>query len=206
MWLFGSKKKTVAAGPSCHGTARLGDLEDAKKAGNLKGEGGLGLGYIHEKKVLNGFEEALEPAGKGFKGGFKALFRVHDQHVLTAAPTGAGKGIGCVIPNLLRYPGSAVVLDLKGEAFSVCGRRRRELGQAVHVIDPFGITSGSGSSVNWIDWIDLDDPEVVSEAASLADTLVVRSGRGDTYRDDAASIPLQGLIGPEVHLRCKVAA
>ncbi|MCV5950975.1 type IV secretory system conjugative DNA transfer family protein, partial [Escherichia coli] len=63
-------------------------------------------------------------------------------HVVTVAPTGSGKGIGAVIPNLLTYQGSALVFDPKGENAEVTGRRRREMGQSVHVIDPFGITSG----------------------------------------------------------------
>lgn len=36
-------------------------------------------------------------------------------HVLVAAPTRSGKGVGVVIPNLLSWPGSAVVLDIKHE-------------------------------------------------------------------------------------------
>jgi hypothetical protein len=48
-----------------------------------------------------------------------------DGHMLTCAPTGAGKGIGAVIPNLLDYPGSAFVLDLKGENYAVTARARR---------------------------------------------------------------------------------
>ena len=40
-------------------------------------------------------------------------------HMLTCAPTGAGKGIGAVIPNLLDYPGSALVIDIKGENYGV---------------------------------------------------------------------------------------
>jgi len=34
-------------------------------------------------------------------------------HVLVAAPTRSGKGVGIVIPNLLSLPGSALVLDIK---------------------------------------------------------------------------------------------
>ena len=34
-------------------------------------------------------------------------------HSLVAAPTGAGKGVGIVIPTLLTYVGSTVVLDVK---------------------------------------------------------------------------------------------
>ena len=36
-------------------------------------------------------------------------------HVLVAAPTRSGKGVGIVIPNLLSWPGSVVVLDIKHE-------------------------------------------------------------------------------------------
>lgn len=45
-----------------------------------------------------------------------------DGHILTCAPTGAGKGLGGVIPNLLDYPGSAFVLDFKGENYAVTSR------------------------------------------------------------------------------------
>src|SRR5262249_21643815 len=40
-------------------------------------------------------------------------------HILTVAPTGSGKGVSAVIPNLLDYPGSVVVVDLKGENHAV---------------------------------------------------------------------------------------
>lgn len=36
-------------------------------------------------------------------------------HALVAAPTRSGKGVGIVIPNLLSWPGSVVVLDIKHE-------------------------------------------------------------------------------------------
>src|SRR3546814_11091100 len=37
------------------------------------------------------------------------------EHVLLEAPTRAGKGVGVVIPNLLTWPDSIVVLDVKQE-------------------------------------------------------------------------------------------
>ncbi len=33
-------------------------------------------------------------------------------HVVTVAPTGTGKGVACVIPTLLEYDGSAIVIDV----------------------------------------------------------------------------------------------
>jgi len=171
-WIF------VKSPPTTHGSARLGAAEDAKAWGNLDPRpGGLVLGRV-----------ADEVQGD-------RRFRVRGKHILTCAPTGAGKGVGCVIPNVLEYPGSVFVLDLKGETFAVTARRRSELGQRVHVIDPFKITAAEQrSSVNWLDWIEPTAEDSVSEAASLADTLVLRSEKGERFWDDAAVSLLQGLI------------
>ena len=38
-----------------------------------------------------------------------------DRHVMTIAGSRAGKGVSLIIPNLLLYEGSALVIDPKGE-------------------------------------------------------------------------------------------
>ncbi len=38
---------------------------------------------------------------------------------MLSAPTRSGKGVGVVIPNLLNWPDSVVVLDIKGENFDI---------------------------------------------------------------------------------------
>lgn len=40
-----------------------------------------------------------------------------DGPLITFAPTRSGKGVGCVIPNLLDFKGSAIVVDIKGENY-----------------------------------------------------------------------------------------
>ena len=45
-------------------------------------------------------------------------------HCLMVAPTGAGKGVGFVIPNLLMFAGSVIVLDIKGENYAKTARHR----------------------------------------------------------------------------------
>ena len=45
-------------------------------------------------------------------------------HAYLTAPTGSGKGVGFVIPNLLTFKGSVVVLDVKGENFVHTSRHR----------------------------------------------------------------------------------
>src|SRR4051812_4199702 len=61
-------------------------------------------------------------------------------HLITVAPTGAGKGRSVIIPNLLSYDGPVVVTDPKGENFAVTARARRQMGHAVYKLDPFGVT------------------------------------------------------------------
>lgn len=57
-------------------------------------------------------------------------------HCLLVAPTGRGKGVGFVIPNLLSYKGSAVVLDVKGENFEATARFRESMGQKIYRFSP----------------------------------------------------------------------
>ncbi|WP_082176485.1 type IV secretory system conjugative DNA transfer family protein [Pseudaestuariivita atlantica] len=57
-------------------------------------------------------------------------------HVLCVAPTGRGKTTGFVIPNLLTFRGSAVVLDVKGENFEATARYRAADGDDVYRFAP----------------------------------------------------------------------
>ena len=59
------------------------------------------------------------------------------QFVLLAAPARSGKGVGIVIPNLLSYPDSVVVLDIKRENYALTAGFRRAHGQDVYLFDPF---------------------------------------------------------------------
>lgn len=83
-----------------------------------------------------------------------------DGHLLTIAPTRSGKALTTIIPNLLRYQGSCVVLDPKGELYEATSRWRGSLGP-VYRIAPFS-TDDTKSSQRF-------DP--VSQIGSEADTL-----------------------------------
>jgi type IV secretion system protein VirD4 len=58
-------------------------------------------------------------------------------HVLLAAPTRQGKGVGIVIPNLLNYSDSVVVLDIKLSNFQITSLFRQKHGQKVFLFNPF---------------------------------------------------------------------
>ena len=70
----------------------------------------------------------------------RALGFDDDRHIVTVAGNRAGKSSTVLIPNLLRYPGSAIVLDPKGELARATAAQRARMGQTVHVLDPFGET------------------------------------------------------------------
>ncbi len=89
-------------------------------------------------------------------------------HLVTVAPTGAGKGRGAIIPNLLSYKGPAIVVDPKGENYLVTARARREMGQQVHVIDPFRLVTEETDELNPLDVLGRPDVELESEAQALA--------------------------------------
>ena len=57
-------------------------------------------------------------------------------HALIVAPTGRGKTTGFVIPNLLTWQGSAVVLDVKGECYEASARHRAAQGDTVYRFAP----------------------------------------------------------------------
>src|SRR5690606_30749944 len=59
------------------------------------------------------------------------------QFAILAAPTRSGKGVGVVVPNLLDYRESAVVLDIKQENFELTSGWRRSIGHQVYLFNPF---------------------------------------------------------------------
>jgi len=118
-----------------------------------------------------------------------------DDHLVTIAPTGAGKGVSSAIPALLSWPGPAIVIDPKGEAFHVTARYRREIGQKVHVLDPFGVTEYPSDALNPLDLLDTSSSCPVDDAHALANLLCdgVRHSH-DPYWDDRACALITGLI------------
>ena len=70
-----------------------------------------------------------------YRGRFLAL--PGQLSVMLSAPTRSGKGVGVVIPNLLNWPDSVVVLDIKGENYDITAGYRAERGQAVYAFSPF---------------------------------------------------------------------
>jgi type IV secretion system protein VirD4 len=164
---------------------------DMLRRHDLVGEQGLALGY---------FPGGETPTPLHYTG---------NRHLLTVAPTRAGKGVSAIIPNLLAYRGSALVIDPKGENAMVTALRRGQgdparsiegMGQKVHVVDPWGlataVTGMRAACFNPLDWLDPDSQDIGENAMMLADSLVVSppGGSRDPFWDEEAKAMLMGFI------------
>ena len=144
-------------------------------------------------------EHARSPVGFSFgdpaitpADGFIDPILMEDEgHLITVASTGSGKGVGCIIPALLRHNGPVIVVDPKGENAAVTARSRRERGENVVVLDPMGITREDPGGFNPLDLIRPESPESVDEAAALVQHTLGRSlGH---HRSKVAAHPHHGL-------------
>ena len=93
-------------------------------------------------------------------------------HLITLAPTRAGKGVGTVIPNLLAVERSVLVIDPKGENARIAGEARRRFG-TVHVLDPFEVSGMPSAAYNPLDRLTPDSLDLGEDAASLTEALVM---------------------------------
>jgi type IV secretion system protein VirD4 len=98
---------------SLYGEARWASESELKRAG-LRARTGILLGRAGGRPLVFGGAE----------------------HVMLYAPTRSGKGVGVVIPNLLTWPDSAVVLDVKRENWEATAGYRAAHGQRVLLFDP----------------------------------------------------------------------
>ena len=129
------------------------------------------------------------------------------QHMLSIAPTRSGKGVSLIIPNLLNYRGSVLVVDPKGENAWITAARRRALGQKTYIVDPWNeVNNQYGSKAaapekleevahfNPLGIVDPESDEYVDDITSLADALIITEGMKEPHWDDSARELVAGLM------------
>ena len=128
----------------------------------------------------------------GQKGGRYLVFG-GTEHVLLEAPTRAGKGVGVVIPNLLSWADSVVVLDVKRENWDITAGFRARHGQAVYLFDPLD-PEGRTARYNPLSFIDrLDDVDVVNELQKIGGMLFPAPEKADPFWAEAARAAFVGV-------------
>jgi type IV secretion system protein VirD4 len=108
------------------------------------------------------------------------------QFVLLAAPARSGKGVSVVIPNLLSYTGSVVVLDIKRENYAITAGFRRAHGQEVYLFDPFA-EDGRTHRFNPLSAIS-DGLFRVGDILAIGYALYPLGGHDDFWKDQARNL------------------
>ena len=116
------------------------------------------------------------------------------EHVMLEAPTRAGKGVGVIIPNLLDWPDSLVVLDIKQENFdNTAGYRLKVLGQRVVLFNPLD-PKGNTARYNPLSYINRRDPvEVINELQKIGMMLFPDPVSGDNFWAESARTAFLGV-------------
>ena len=124
----------------------------------------------------------------------RAIGRADDRHVVTLAGSRAGKSSSVLIPNLLRYPGSVIVLDPKGELARATAAQRRRMGHQVFILDPFGETGEASAAHNPFSELGHGRPQLIAaDAAQLGDALIIPNNKDPHWTDSARNL-VRGII------------
>ncbi|WP_066547487.1 MULTISPECIES: type IV secretory system conjugative DNA transfer family protein [unclassified Sphingomonas] len=156
--------------PPLHGAARFAKEGEIRRAG-FRADNGIVLG----------------------KKGGKFLTFGGTEHCIVEAPTRSGKGVGIVIPNLLSWQESVVVLDVKRENWDATAGFRQKHGQAVYLFNPTD-PEGRTARYNPLGYIDRNDADqVVIELQKIATMLFVPPERGEPFWTDSARTAFVGV-------------
>ena len=159
-----------------HGSARFADKDEIVEAGLLPPPKPW---WLRPQPV------ATEPSvivGRWLDGDVLRYLRDYSMgHILTYAPTGSGKGVGLVLPNLLSWTSSTIVLDPKGENFALTAGWRASQGQNVYRLD-FGASEAT-NAINPLSEIRIATDQETADVQRLTDMIV--NSNGDEPKGDA---------------------
>ena len=159
-----------ARGAPLHGAARFANEREIKRHG-FRAAVGIVLGRKSGRFLTFGGSE----------------------HVIVEAPTRSGKGTGIVIPNLLTWQGSVVVLDVKRENYDASAGFRAHYGQQVFLFNPTD-REGRTARYNPLAYIDRTDPDdVIIELQKIATMLFVAPEHGEAFWANGARTGFAGV-------------
>lgn len=159
-----------------HGSAHWATLDEIKNMGILGSDKGV---YIGGYKTKNNVEYLRHNGA---------------EHAIVFAPTRSGKGVGLVLPTLLSWSESALVLDIKGELWALtAGWRRKYAKNYILKFDPT-CTDGSGVKFNILEEVRIGTAHEIKDVQNIAVNLIFKgeaagdsSGNGAYFKNEAAS-------------------
>lgn len=164
------------------------------------GRSSLQSASFHTLEEVSQARSLCYEAGRLFLGRIdQTMVGVRDnRHIVTVAGSRSGKSACLLIPNLLLYPGSALVIDPKGELAEASAVHRAErLGHDVAILDPFHIVKGDAARFrrdhNPLRELDIEGPDLIDDAAAMSEALVIESGN-DPHWSIAARNLLTALL------------
>jgi len=174
--LLGLRKAKVH--DDIHGTAHWMEEEEIKKTGLLDEAEGVYIGGYKDKR-----------------GNIHYLKHNGPEHIMAFAPTRSGKGVGLVLPTLLAWRHSAIILDIKGENYALtAGWRSKHANNICLKFDP---TAPEGQTVkyNALEEIRVGTEYETADLQNVTMMIVDPEGKGlvDYWQKSSFSF-LNGLI------------
>ncbi|WP_316354184.1 type IV secretory system conjugative DNA transfer family protein [Candidatus Trichorickettsia mobilis] len=93
------------------------------------------------------------------------------QHIFLMAPTGSGKGVSFVLPNLLSSQESVIVHDIKMENYVITSGWRASQGQAIYMFEPLN-PEGKTHCYNPLDFISKNSDQMFNDIQKIAHILL----------------------------------
>jgi type IV secretory pathway TraG/TraD family ATPase VirD4 len=115
-----------------------------------------------------------------------------DGHLLTIAPTRSGKGAAHIVPNLLLYAGSCLVIDIKGENYDITAAHRARMFDGARIIRfaPFEPNTDTYNPIDFIRVGQSGQPsdDTFDDARLLAEMLIPTGVREEFWDIEARNL------------------
>jgi type IV secretory pathway TraG/TraD family ATPase VirD4 len=117
-----------------------------------------------------------------------------DQHVMLIGSPGQGKSRGFVIPSMMSFEGSQVVLDMSGELFEETSGYLRDKGYEIFLLTP---GSKFTDGYNPLDLISTEPNQRITDLQKLTQMLLPERLRSDSsdFWEESARILLTAMLG-----------
>lgn len=160
-----------------YGTARWAKRTEIEAMGYMSGEGVYVGGWFDPKEKVQYYLRHNGP-----------------EHVLCFAPTRSGKGVGLILPTLLAWEESTVVIDIKAENYALTAGWLKSQDHTILRFDPADYTK-KGARFNPLEEVRLESERGISDIQQLVTMLLDPDGKGlSDYWNKAAFGFLGGVV------------